>query len=88
MNEKTCAFNNGRQNFFVCNSLVKYLYFIRWISALASLVAQIFLLVKKVLLTCYINNYFSTACAKNNENKYDTICEKKKNKENTNKMSK
>jgi hypothetical protein len=43
--------NGGKlQKFFVCNSLVKYLFFTRRIYALASLERQIFLLVKKVLL--------------------------------------
>jgi hypothetical protein len=41
---------NGRQKMFVSNSLVKYLFFTPRICALASLVLQIFLLVKKVLL--------------------------------------
>jgi hypothetical protein len=40
----------GAKFFFICNSLVKYLFFTRRICALASLDGQIFLLVKKVLL--------------------------------------
>jgi hypothetical protein len=49
----------GAKKKFVCNSLVKNLFFTRQICTLATLVRQILLLVKKsiTLLTCCINTY-------------------------------
>jgi hypothetical protein len=47
VSKKIVIQTNGRQKIFVCNSLVKYLFFTRRICALASLERQIFLLVKK-----------------------------------------
>jgi hypothetical protein len=57
---KNCYLNLRVPKNFVCNSLVKHLFFTRRICAIAALVRQIFLLVKKsiTLLTCCINNYF------------------------------